>query len=176
MTYNPEKHHRRSILLKGYDYSQSGLYFITICVQDRIHLFGKIEQGKMILNDIGKVAQQCWQEIPQHFPNMQLHEFVIMPNHIHGIIEIVVRANNHSPQQPIQTGSPQQSPSKPIGSAIRGFKIGVTKWCRSNTNIYTLWQRNYYEHIIRSDEAYYTIAHYIITNPQRWQEDKLFIP
>lgn len=89
MSYNPNIHHRKSIRLKGYDYSQAGLYFITICCQDRAHLFGEIENGEMILNEYGKIANQCWLEIPNHFPNAILHEHIIMPNHIHGIVELV---------------------------------------------------------------------------------------
>jgi REP element-mobilizing transposase RayT len=91
MLYNPNIHHRRSIRLKGYDYAQSGMYFVTICVQNRECLFGKITNGEMTLNDAGKMVMQCWIDIPQHYQNVVLHEFVIMPNHIHGIIEI---ANN----------------------------------------------------------------------------------
>ena len=86
MTYNPNIHHRKSIRLKGYDYTQAGLYFITICCQNRECLFGNIINGEMILNDAGNIANECWLAIPNHFPNVVLHEFVIMPNHIHGII------------------------------------------------------------------------------------------
>src|SRR5690606_30881644 len=99
--YHPNIHHRRSIRLKGYDYSQAGLYFITICCQNRAHLFGKIVDGEMICNDMGNIANQCWLDIPNHFPNMVLHEYVVMPNHIHGIVEIIgtdnVGAKNVSP-------------------------------------------------------------------------------
>lgn len=228
MEYNPEIHHRRSIRLKGYDYSQEGMYFITICVQDRECLFGEIVVGAnddsslnyranddlpinykandnspqlqiMILNDAGKIAEQCWLSIPEHFPNTILHEYVVMPNHIHGIIEItgIVGANHHSPVNETDTTdivgakdfsplnnienvtkmiwaknfSPQQfrSPSRTIGSIIRGFKIGVTKWFDQS-----IWQRDYYEHIIWSTEEYERIAHYIINNPLKWREDKFF--
>ena len=101
MKYNPEKHHRRSIRLKGYDYSQPGWYFVTVVTYDRQNLFGHIENGKMILNDGGKIARKCWLEIPHHYPNVNLDEFVVMPNHVHGIIvivkkNIVVGAKNFS--------------------------------------------------------------------------------
>jgi putative transposase len=88
--YDPNIHHRKSIHLKGYDYSQAGLYFITICVQDRKCLFGEIfgSDGKMVLNEAGKIADECWLEIPKHFPNTVLHEHIIMPNHVHGIVEL----------------------------------------------------------------------------------------
>ena len=87
--YNPLIHHRRSIRLKGYDYAKEGLYFITICCFENKHLFGKIVDGVMVLNEAGKVAEKCWLEIPAHFKNVVLHAFVIMPNHVHGILEIV---------------------------------------------------------------------------------------
>jgi putative transposase len=87
--YNPNIHHRRSIRLKGYDYSQEGLYFITINTKDRECLFGEIVDGKMVLNDAGKIANKCWLEIPKHFPDTVLHDHIVMPNHVHGIIELI---------------------------------------------------------------------------------------
>lgn len=89
MTYNPNKHHRRSVRLKGYDYSQTGLYYITICVQNRACLFGKIENGNMILNDAGHMIENEWLKLTERFKNIVLHEYVIMPNHFHAILEIV---------------------------------------------------------------------------------------
>src|SRR6266446_4936630 len=88
MKYNPEIHHRRSIRLKGYDYSQAGLYFITICCQDRKCIFGKIENDEMILNDAGKIANDYLINIPEKYNQTRMHEFVVMPNHVHAIIEI----------------------------------------------------------------------------------------
>nr|WP_315862938.1 transposase [Thermosynechococcus sp. NK55a] len=89
MPYDPERHHRRSIRLKGYDYTQPGAYFITICTHDRACLFGEVVEGQMRLNEAGHIAQQCWTDIPNHFPHIQLDEFIIMPNHVHGILVIV---------------------------------------------------------------------------------------
>lgn len=86
--YNPNIHHRHRIRLKGYDYSREGLYFITICIQNRECLLGKISNGKMILNEYGEIIQKVWNELPQHYMNIQLGEFIVMPNHIHGIIVI----------------------------------------------------------------------------------------
>jgi len=253
MNYDPYKHHRRSIRLKGYDYSRRGWYFITICTQNREMLFGDVVDGKMILNEAGRIADKCWREIPEHYPNVHLDEYVIMPNHIHGIIIINdhqnVGANDNSPHNPPTANnigtknvlpidnpgkknagaknishndntmpqnigaknishddnimpqnigaknishddnimpqnigakniSPLQSqfrsPSKTIGSIIRGFKIGVTKWFRQNTEIYAVWQRNYYEHIIRDENELNHIRQYIIENPLKWQEDKYY--
>jgi len=92
MKYNPGVHHRRSIRLKGYDYSRAGLYFVTICTRDRLCLFGKIQNGKMILNDAGTMIERQWQELINHFEKNKLHEFIVMPNHFHGIIEFPVGA------------------------------------------------------------------------------------
>ena len=110
MKYRPEIHHRQSIRLKKYDYSQAGLYFITICTHKQLHLFGEIEKDKMQLNDTGLMVDKIWHEIPDHFTNIELQEFVIMPNHIHGIIEIVpVQAPPVTAAQS-QIGQPQRLP------------------------------------------------------------------
>ena len=178
--HNPDKHHRRSIRLCGYDYAQEGLYFVTVCCQGRACLFGEIVDGEMILNPAGRMVEKCWLDIPKHFPHAVLHDYIIMPNHVHGIIELTdvvagatnVRAKNFSP---LPRQSQFRSPSKTIGSIVRGFKIGVTKWMRQNTDTFPVWQRNYYEHIIRNAESYGNIAEYIITNPARWQDDNLCI-
>ncbi|MDP4999472.1 MAG: hypothetical protein NWQ41_10940, partial [Saprospiraceae bacterium] len=87
--YNPNIHHRKSIRLKGYDYSQAGLYFITICIQHRACLFGHITKGEMILNDAGNMVKNEWLNLKTRFPNIELHDYVVMPNHFHGILEIV---------------------------------------------------------------------------------------
>jgi len=178
--YNPKIHHRKSIRLKGFDYSKAGLYFISICCQDRICRFGKIENGKMILNVEGNIANQCWLEIPKHYPNAILHEQIVMPNHIHGIIELadVVGVQNFEPQhqnfEPQQENKFQKIIPRSIGSIIRGYKIGVTKWYRSNTDIENVWQRNFYENIIRNEHAYQKISEYIINNPAKWNDDKFY--
>jgi len=182
MTFNPTIHRRKSIRLQGYDYSQAGAYFITVCTHNRVPLFGEIVDGVMVLNTAGQIVEKCWCAIPEHFPQVTLDEFVVMPNHVHGII--TVGANNHLPQHylplpsdetPIQSNEPprplQHGTSRTIGSMVRGFKIGVTRWFRANTDIHAVWQRNYYEHIIRNEDAYLKIAEYIQTNPQRWETD-----
>ena len=187
MPYNPSLYHRRSIRLKGYDYSQEGLYFVTICCHNRECLFGKIVDGEMILKDAGKIADDCWQEIPKHFPNAILHEYVVKPNHILGIVQFV-GANQYSPNDNspkiddnddmirAKDFSPLRrcSPSKTIGSIVRGYKIGVTKWMRQNTDVYDVWQRNYYEHIIRNEQSLKYIIAYIVDNPNKWNVDKYF--
>ncbi len=178
MKYNPQIHHRRSIRLQGYDYSLEGLYFITICCDDREHRFGKIENEEMILNDAGKIANECWMEIPKHFPHAILHEHIVMPNHVHGIIELVnvgnVGAVGAENFPPLHQNAFQKMIPRSIGSIVKGFKIGVTKWFRNHTDIEKVWQRNYYEHIIRNEQAYQTISDYILRNPAKWKEDKFF--
>lgn len=204
MPYNPNIHHRRSIRLKGYDYSQAGLYFITICCDNKMCLFGNVVNGKMELNDAGKIADAFWMEISNHFPNAVLHEHIVMPNHVHGIVELV-GAKHFSPDMPdtpnmpdspnasdmpdtpnssdtpennrAKVFSPLRSPSKTIGSVVRGFKIGVTKWSRNTMADdfppqRQVWQRNYHEHIIRNEQSYQTISEYIINNPTKWKDDK----
>lgn len=174
-----KKHKRRSIRLKGYDYAQSGLYFITLCCQHRAHLFGEIRQGEMILNDAGQIADACWKAIPEHFPHAVLHEYVVMPDHVHGVIEIIVGAEKFPPppmNDRAKNFSPRRSPSRTIGSIIRGFKIGVTKWMRQHTDVHDVWQRNYYEHIIRNELSYHAISAYIRNNPAKWNEFRRFKP
>ncbi len=303
MSYNPEIHKRRSIRLKGHDYSQAGLYFITICLQNRECLFGNIDNGEMTLNDAGKMIETEWMNLKYRFPHIELHEYVVMPNHFHGIVEIVgatlVVAQNETenpvgatlvvandgdtenekgqpqgiaptnktngiaetvgatlvvandgdtknekgqPQgiaptnktngiaetvgttlvvahdgdtenekgQPqgiaptnktngiaetvgatlvvaqndddiVEKGQPQgiATTNKTIGDMMDAFKsITTVEYIRGVKNLGwqpfngKLWQRNYYEHIIRNQQSYETIANYIINNPAQWQEDK----
>lgn len=285
--YNPDFHHRRSIRLKGYDYSLEGLYFITICCQNRICRFGTIENGKMVLNEYGIIAHNEWVNTPKIRPNVELGEFIIMPNHIHGIIAItdrppIGRGELHSPlldsiqthspifnsiqthspildsddiikgecnsplpgvgntdeyqkgvcktpqpgvgitgeyqkgeyqrgecnspqldvgntgeyymgeynrgecNSPIlgvcktplpyvgntgECNSPLRSPSQTVGAIVRGYKSSVTKQLGLLGFNEKLWQRNYYEHIIRNDQSFQNITEYIITNPLKWDND-----
>jgi len=258
--YNPKYHHRRSIRLKGYDYTQEGLYFITLCIQDREHIFGEIKNGEMHLNAFGKIAEMEWHNTPIIRDNVALHEHIIMPNHMHGIIEITFQKSNTP-----EIGA-FKSPSQSIGSIIRGYKIATIKRIKDlikNSNLednkgefkegdkkenykgefkkkenystgelqfaptkipkgfaptarfaptkipkgfaptarfaptkipegfaptarfaptaeakkiinldFKIWQRNYYEHIIRDKKSYKNISNYIINNPKKWEEDQ----
>jgi putative transposase len=168
-----EMQQRHSIRLKGYDYSQKGFYFITICTQNRECLFGEIVENKMMLNNVGKYAKKSWNDIPLHFPHVKLDVYCIMPNHIHGILNIFkpIGAKDFLPQQ--ICAEKQMGTSKTIGSIIRGFKIGVTKWIRKQMPGKKIWQRNYYEHIIRNENDYYRIYEYIENNHLRWEIDSL---
>lgn len=202
--YNPQVHHRKSIRLKGYDYSQAGLYFITICCQDRIHRFGQVENGTMILNEFGIVASNEWMNTPNIRKNVTLGEFIIMPNHMHGIIRILRRGESHSPvnlpdaelylsdntfnAEFHSTGNHElnasddrdvcktslRSPSQTIGAMVRGYKSSVTKQLGLLGFTDKLWQRNYYEHIVRNEKSYNTVSEYIINNPAKWTDDKFY--
>ena len=195
MPYNPDIHHRRSIRLKGYDYSQEGLYFVTICVQNRHCLFGRIADKEMILNEYGKIAYDEWFKTPNIRSNVQLDAFVVMPNHIHGIIVItnndIGRGVSHTPSSdndannghehsntPVSNGgvcdTPLRSPANTIGAIIRGYKSAVTRQMRELGFLDIIWQRNYYEYIIRNEQAYQNISDYIIHNSEKWQDDKFY--
>ena len=205
MPYNPDIHHRKSIRLKGYDYSQAGLYFITLCTQNRAFLFGQIIDGVMICNDAGKMIAKWYHELENKFPDIRCHEMITMPNHYHCIIENVgaylrVCPNNGQSHRIAPTmGKQRENTLGEHGNIsgecgnISGEHIGsplhrVVQWFKTmTTNEYIrgvkkmgwqsfdgkLWQRNYWEHIIRNPNEYYSISKYIINNPRNWDNDKL---
>jgi REP-associated tyrosine transposase len=191
MNYNPAKHHRKSIRLKGYDYSQKGLYFITICTRHRSHIFGKIEKGKMILNEYGEIAEEEWERSEEIRNEIELCEYIIMPNHFHGIVEINAGANGRSPVRGISGVRDDSSnreiiicerenvipkmQSRSVSSLVSGYKSVVTKRINQIRSMpgEKLWQRNYWEHIIRNEDEYLRISNYIKNNPMKWYNDKL---
>jgi REP element-mobilizing transposase RayT len=191
--YDPEKLHRRSIRLRGYDYTQPGAYFVTIVTRNRECLFGDVVGENMALNEYGRIVHACWKTIPDHFPNVTLDAFVVMPNHVHGIIVIdflgathaiaIVGARHASPLQitqrhafppPDATSTPCGPKRRSIGAIVGSFKSAVTKRINEmrGTPGVTIWQRNYYEHIIRSEESLNRIREYILRNPSRWDLDR----
>ncbi|OGL43068.1 MAG: hypothetical protein A2W05_07545 [Candidatus Schekmanbacteria bacterium RBG_16_38_10] len=172
MKYNPQQPHRRSIRLKGYDYSQAGAYFITICAYSRECIFGDVVNGIVKFLPIGKIAYQYWNEIPKHFKNVELDEFMVMPNHIHGIIVInsYVGVQNFEPLR--KQNQFQHTMPSSIGSIIRTYKSAVTHLCKGNSYEHFKWQRNYYEHIIRDENDLYQIREYILNNPLKWELDE----
>ena len=228
MPYNPKIHHRRSIRLKGYDYSQAGLYFITICCNRRGNPlwlpFGHIDNDEMVLNEFGQIAYNEWIKLTERFTNFELDVFQIMPNHMHGIIvlndavgagftpaqnETFTPAQNGDNTEyniPAQNGSVDQNQNgsdiiqgagaSPAPTAVASVSdivgaykslvangcldIWKLKWAGVNpapTQIPTMgkiWQRDYYEHIIRNEQSYETISNYIIDNPAKWNEDKFY--
>ena len=198
---NNKQYHRRSIRLQGYDYTQNGAYFVTICAHERRHLFGNVVDGNMRVNDWGVFVRSCWDEIPAHHPYIELDAFVVMPNHMHGVIVIagdngvMIDTTGDDRRGMIDTtgddrrGMIYHAPtdikrefSKPIAhslsSIVGTFKAAVTRHIKRQPNApdHPIWQRNYYEHIIRSEESLNTIRSYVATNPTKWVEDSLHNP
>ncbi|MEA2015034.1 MAG: transposase [Thermodesulfobacteriota bacterium] len=172
MTYNPDIHNRRSIRLKGYDYSQAGAYFVSICTQNRECLFGKITDGQMVLNDAGKIVADEWIKTGAIRNNVALDEWVVMPNHFLGILVVDDRRGTARRAPTIeQFGQPV---SNSIPTIIRSFKSAVTKRINEirKTPGKKLWQRNYYEHIIRDENELNRIREYIVNNPMKWGLDR----
>ena len=170
MKYNPQYRRRRSIRLPHYDYSQSGFYFVTICTHQKQCLFGDLVDGKMLLNQIGKMVREEWLKSSQIRQEIELDEWVIMPNHLHGIVVI---QNNNSINKKGASLAPLQRKPKSLSSFVAGFKSSVTRrikiFCtQSNPRI---WQRNYYESIIRNERHLNQIRQYIIDNPYKWAYD-----
>ena len=197
-------HHRHSIRLKGYDYSADGFYFITICTKNRQHLFGHVVNGEMVLNEKGQIVKSEWlNTINVRQGEVILHEFVVMPNHFHAIIEISRRRGvsntplsntplshaslSHTPNNGVCNttegvcnttegvcdtaggvcDTPLRSPSKSLGAIVRGFKSAVSKKIG-----FSVWQRNYHEHIIRDSRGFEKISKYIRNNPACWDMDR----
>lgn len=175
---------RRSIRLPGYDYSQAGYYFVTICCYQRKCLLGEIINGTMRLNQYGEIVQKEWLKSAVIRTEISLDEFIVMPNHFHGIVIInpvganinPVGANGCSPL-PESSKKPIMPLMKPksLSSLMAGFKSSVTKQINiiRNTPGTKVWQRNYYEHIIRDEKALNNIRQYIINNPMSWYKDQL---
>jgi REP element-mobilizing transposase RayT len=176
MKNDPEYSHRRSIRLRNYDYSQAGAYYVTICTRDRECLFGEIVDGEMRLNEMGQIITGCWDESPNHFPNVKLDAFVVMPNHVHGIIVIVETSDSGSVGArhavPLQRSFGQPI-SGSLPTIIRSFKSAVTRRINEmrDTPGMPVWQRNYYEHVIRNNRELDRVRRYIAGNPARWTED-----
>ena len=191
MKYDPEKHHPRSIRLKGYDYSQPGAYFVTIRVQNGQFLFGAVVDDTMYLNDIGLMVQGEWKQLPQRF-SIELDVYVVMPNHFHAIVVVtdnnvgasLVDAPDRAGTRPAPTNASNRvgtrlAPTEALGDMIGAFKSITTNeyisgvdefsWPRFNKRF---WQRNYHEHIIRNEEELNRIREYILTNPLRWTLDR----
>ena len=194
MTFDPEKHHRRSIRLRNYDYSQPGAYFVTICTYQKQSWFGEIKNGQIYLNQLGKIVADEWLKTCKIRPNFKLDEWVIMPNHFHGIVII----NDYSGDDqslgardapldlgardaPLDLGArdaPLQQKPNSLSSCIAGFKSAVTKrinLLRQNTDT-PIWQRNYYESILRDEKYLAVVREYIINNPKNWPNDRDYLP
>lgn len=162
---------RRSIRLRNVDYRRPGAYFVTICTHERAPLLGSVINKRMRLSPAGKIVQRCWLMIPQHFPNVVLDEFVVMPDHMHGVI--VIRPDVSSSPR-----CPGNELPRRIGRALKGslatiigvFKSYATKRIMTTVGIRRIWQRNYYESIIRNREHLDAVRKYIVLNPKRWRD------
>ncbi len=194
MALNNNLPYRQSIRLCHHDYRQPGAYFITICTNNREHLFGEIVDKRMHLNAAGQMVQSVWNEIPSHFPQVTLDEFVVMPDHVHGIVIIndTVGARHavpgifplcHTPvNNSVFAGTACRAPTrtaefgKPLANSmatiIRSFKSASTKSINEfrNTPSMPIWQRNYWERVIRDDDELQVIGRYTQNNPMRWQQ------
>ncbi len=202
MSYNPKIHNRQSIRLKGYDYSKPGRYFITICIQNRKHLLGKIIDSQMILNDAGKMIEKWYYEMENKYPNIKCDEYIVMPNHFHCIIEILYPdtqdTNNvggavvDAHVETSLRGRPDAD--NPPGNTTFGFNnrkynaslFDMMDWFKTmTTNEYIrgvknknwprfekrLWQKRYWDHILRNEDDYIRISNYIKNNPENWNND-----
>jgi REP element-mobilizing transposase RayT len=171
-------HQRKKIRLHHYDYTRAGFYFITICTKNRESLFctitttntvGVDPRSTLIKSKLGEIVEQTWLDLVNHNPSLRLHEFVVMPNHVHGIIEI------DPADERVDLGSTPTD--RPLSEIVRQFKSYSTRRIneyRGSTGA-SVWQRNYYEHIIRNEASHALIAQYIENNPSQWQEDELFV-
>jgi REP element-mobilizing transposase RayT len=172
------KHHRRSVRLKGYDYSLPGMYFVTICVQGNASRLGRIVDGEMHLTNEGRVVEGFWKKVPGKYANVFIDCFVVMPNHVHAIVEIREQDDVADPGRGEVT-SPQKGGGTPplqkvtLGQIIGYYKYQTTKQINQLLNIQgtSFWQRNYYEHIIRNERALEAIRSYILSNPLNWEHD-----
>ncbi|HJY63401.1 MAG TPA: transposase [Ignavibacteria bacterium] len=169
------KHQRKLNRLAGYDYSHSAGYFVTICTNEKISYFGKICNGKMELNDLGKIAEKFWKEIPQHYMNISLDVYAIMPNHVHGIIFItddILKINAGTEHCSVPTVGKNKNYGL-LSKVVKSYKEKVTKGVK---NLFPLsdfsWQRSFYDHIIRNEQDYFKIQQYIFENLKRWQKVK----
>jgi len=192
--YNPDIHHRRSIRLKGYDYTRAGAYFVTICARERECLFGEIVEGVMVMNQFEALVEAAWHGLPSHYPWVALDRFVVMPNHFHGIIVLDGTITSvgagfkpahhglkpaHHDDADIDRAGLKPAPTlykrHGLPEIVRAFKTFSARSINGtrNSSGVPVWQRNYYEHVIRDDADYSRIAEYVATNPQRWIEDTL---
>jgi putative transposase len=175
-------HHRRSIRLRDYDYTQDGAYFVTVCTHERRCLFGHVVDGAMVLNTWGHIMADEWERTAIVRPGVMLDAFVVMPNHAHAVIVIMGGVDDAVGAQciaplPKHGMTPNNVAPDSLGAIVRGFKAAVTRRINRLPDApdHPVWQRNYYEHIIRNEESLNQIRAYIATNPARWSQDSLFM-
>ena len=152
--------------LKDWDYSTPWWYYVTICTNNMVCWFGKVNKGKMIMNDLGKQVENYWKEIPTHYKKVELDYYIIMPNHVHGVIIINDVETGHAPS--LQTKRPT------LGSIVGSFKSAVSKWAHKNNYSNFKWQSRFYDHIIRNESDLRRIRTYIQNNPLKWELDEYY--
>lgn len=168
---------RKQVQLKGYDYSESGYYFVTVCTQNRKEWFGQVQNGIMHLNEFGKFAKDCWIEIPKHFESAYVDESSIMPNHVHGVLIIERNRVGDADMRPNQGDAfmhPLQDKTKMLlPKIIQQYKASVTyKINHLHNNVLFQWQRSFYDHVIRHEKELSRIREYIQNNPLKWDLDR----
>jgi REP element-mobilizing transposase RayT len=193
MTYDPDRHHRRSNRLRGYDYSRAGAYFVTSCTRTRECLFGEVRDGQMHLNDLGHIVAESWIWLADQYAHVDLDAYVVMPNHIHGIIVLSAdgsgavgtsdspagdsqgRGGSRTAPTPDAPGPTVAPKRKPLGRLIGAFKTVSAKRIGQITDLAGayVWHRDFYDHIIRNEKSLARIRQYIANNPARWAEDRL---
>jgi putative transposase len=173
---NSGENRRRSIRLVDYDYCLPGAYFVTICIRDRKSILGGVKNDKVHLSTIGEITHRCWNEIPSHFPYVELDEFIVVPNHLHGILILADHCRGvqlNAPNRATAIYYKSMSPKKgTLSVIIRTFKAAVTTQCRKRKYHFHGWQRNYYEHIVRNEDELGRIREYIASNPLQWEFDR----
>jgi len=176
MNYDAEKHHRRSIRLAGYDYRAAGAYFVTICSHQKKRVFGRVLDGEMQMHVYGRIVAECWDEITDHYPQVIVDEWIVMPNHCHGILIIVDAPVGARYISPLHAASRIGAPAGSLGSVIGKFKAAATRRINAhraerNLSPAVVWQRNFYERIIRDEKELIATRRYIIENPLHWEQD-----
>ena len=166
---------RRSVRLKGFDYSQPSTYFLTVCTHDKRWIFGEVIGHEVALSRCGKIVSECWRSIPAHFPNVELAAHVVMPNHVHGVIIVKQRARTDRANEKSDAREPRRIGALPPGSIpaiVRSFKSVTTRRIHeAASRPHDVWQRGYYERIIRDDDEFRQICEYIRLNPANWASD-----
>ena len=166
---------RRRMRLEGYDYSTPGAYFVTACTQDRRPLFGRVIDGRMAANPLGTVVEDCWDELPDHYDSLALDAFILMPNHVHGVILLQDEPNNTSVGAGLQPAIPRNDAARRHGlpEIVRAFKTFSARKInrmRASTGA-SVWQRGFYDHVIRDEDELDRVRTYILDNPRKWSED-----
>ncbi len=176
MKYNPDIHKRRSLRFKNYDYAEQGAYFVTICTKNRECLFGDAVNGEMVLNAAGDMVRKVWDELHVNYQGIETDQFIIMPNHVHGIVLLNTGPAHNRRGLINQTPTSMKwimmkNPDQILGKIIRHFKAKSSKQIRDRGLNHFQWQRNYHDRIIRNEKELINIREYIRNNPQRWDRD-----